>query len=394
MVSSYRGGDILFPHDRPHRVTTAVRYTRMVYSGPVTDRVIHRQLLQLTVLVLALIASFFATRAIAESTRQMRRSDAVRWYREGEAALSHGQAADAVDRLRRAAARDPNRATYALALANALTQAGQDRSAEQVLLDLRDQTPEDPDVNLQLARVEVRLGDTSTARRYYQTALNSLWRPEQDAERRGIQIELIQLLLEHGDKSRALSEILILAARAEGTPLELQAARFFLDAGDAVHARELYKRVLSQDPTNAAARSGAGEAAFAIGDYADAAGMLRGVETSSAHLDEMRQLATAVIDDDPLSPRLPASERRNRLQAAIGRAQGKATACAAASTFRAQLEVWATRLAGGRPADTSEIEEALDLVARVQISAQTCGPLAPDDRALTIIAARHTTAAR
>jgi Tfp pilus assembly protein PilF len=365
-----------------------------VYSGPVTERLIHRQLVRLTVLVLVLIASFFATRAGAQNTRDMRRRDAVRWYREGQAALSHGQAAEAVDRLRRAATRDPNRAAYSLALANALTQTGQDGSAEQVLLDLRDQTPEDPNVNLQLARLEVRRGDTSTARRYYQTALNSLWRPEQDATRRAIRIELIQLLLEHGDKSRALSEILILAARAESTPVQLQAARFFLDAGDPVHARDLYKGVLSQDPTSVAALSGAGEAAFAIGDYADAARMLGGLTTSSARLDEMRQIATAVTGDDPLSPRLTAPERRNRLQAAIGRAQGKANACPAASSVNAQLEDWATRLEGRRPVETSEIEEALDLVSRVEISAQTCAPLGPEDRALTIIAARHTTAAR
>ena len=368
----------------------------MVYQGPVTEGLIHRQLVRLTVLVLALIASFFATRAVAENTRNMRRRDAVRWYREGEAALSHGEAAEAVDRLRHAATRDPNRATYSLALANALTHAGQDQGAEQVLLDLRDRAPEDPDVNLQLARLDVRRGDTSTARRYYQTALNSLWRPEQDAARRAIRIELIHLLLESGDKSRALSEILILAARADGTPLQLQAARFFLDAGDPVHARELYKRVLSQDPAHVAARSGAGEAAFAIGDYADAAGMLRGLETNSPRLDEMRQIATAVIDDDPLSPHLSPSARRSRLRVAIRRAQEKANACGAAADFSPQLQNWATRLQGQglRPVDTSEIEEALDLVSRVEIGAQTCAPPGSQDRALTIIAARHTTAAR
>jgi hypothetical protein len=108
----------------------------------------------------------------------------------------------------------------------------------------------------------------------------------------------------------------------------------------------------------------------------------------------MRQIATAVIDDDPLLPRLTASERRSRLQAAIGRAQDKANACAAASTFNAQLGDWATRLDARDLVDTSEIEEVLDLVSRVEISAQTCAPLAPDDRALTIVAARHTTAAR
>jgi tetratricopeptide (TPR) repeat protein len=365
-----------------------------VYLGPVTERLIHRQLVRLTLLVLTLIASFFATRAVAENTRAVRRRDAVTWYREGEAVLSRGQPAEAVDRLRRAVTRDPRRVAYSLALANALTQAGQYPSAEQVLVELRDQTPEDPDVNLQLARLEVRRGDPSTARRYYQTALNSLWRPEQDSARRAVRVELIRLLLEHGDKSRALSEILILAARSEAIPFQLQAARFFLDAGDAIHARELYKRVQSQDPTNVEARSGAGEAAFAISDYADAAKALRGLTPGSARLEEMKEVSTAVIDDDPLSPRLSASERRSRVLAAIGRAKSKANACAAASGFTGQIENWAGRLKGRSPIDTSEIEEALDLVSRVESSAQTCGPLAPEDRALLIIAARHTTAAR
>ena len=370
------------------------RYTGWVYSGLITERLIQRQLVRLVVVVLTLIASFFVTRAVAENTREMRRRDAVSWYREGEAALSHDNAAEAVDRLRRAATRDPNRATYSLALANALVHAGQDQSAEQVLLDLREQTPEDPDINLQLARLEVRRGDTSTARRYYQTALNSLWRPDQDAARRAIRIELIQLLLEHGDKSRALSEILILAARSDAIPSQLQAARFFLDAGDAVRARELYKRVQSEDPANLEARSGAGEAAFVIGDYADAARALRGLTTRSGRIEEMKRVSIAVVDDDPLSPRLSASERRSRLQIAIGRALDRANGCPATSGFKEPLENWAPRMKERHAIETSEIEEALDLVSHVESSAQTCGPLAPEDRALLIIAARHTTSAR
>ena len=67
---------------------------------------IHREILQLGVLIAIGIAGFLLTRAVAASNRAMNISDAAEWYQRGAHALQAGQVDDAIDAFRRARVRN------------------------------------------------------------------------------------------------------------------------------------------------------------------------------------------------------------------------------------------------------------------------------------------------
>src|SRR6185503_14293115 len=114
----------------------------------------------------------------------LRMRDAAAWYGRGRQRLAGGDAAGAIPALRRATAIDRDNPAYRLALASALSTAGQTDSARELLMTVRDRAPEDATVNLQLARLEARRGDPASATRYYQNALYGVWPGEASEDRR------------------------------------------------------------------------------------------------------------------------------------------------------------------------------------------------------------------
>ena len=101
------------------------------------------------------------------------------WYVAGEHHLASGRTESAIRALRRATAINRDNRTYRLALAGALAADRQDDAARQVLLGVRESTPEDPEVNVQLARLEARHDDLTGALRYYQNAVYGTWSADQ-----------------------------------------------------------------------------------------------------------------------------------------------------------------------------------------------------------------------
>jgi tetratricopeptide (TPR) repeat protein len=97
--------------------------------------------------------------------------DAVEWYRRGLGQLDAGHAEDAIDSFRRATVKYRDEKRYALALARALASTRQYEAARRALLALREAAPEDPDINLQLARLAADRQDVTEAIRYYHHAL-------------------------------------------------------------------------------------------------------------------------------------------------------------------------------------------------------------------------------
>jgi predicted Zn-dependent protease len=148
------------------------------------------------------VATFFGTRAVARGNEAMRRRQAAAWFEVSQRASRAGSAETAVTALRRAVSMDSGSRRHRLALADALEMAGFDEEAKRALLALRDAEPEDPDANLELARLEARGSDTDAARRYYQSALAGLWRPEHADERRMARIELVEFLQAVGNIGR------------------------------------------------------------------------------------------------------------------------------------------------------------------------------------------------
>jgi tetratricopeptide (TPR) repeat protein len=363
---------------------------------------VHREVVLLVVLTAITVGAFFLTRAAAISNEALGRRDAAAWFERAERARAAGSAEDALAALRRAVMKDPDNREYRLALAGELAAGEQLDEAERVLGTLREADVEDPDANLQLARLEGQRSNVDVSRRYYQSALAGVWRPEDADRRRGVRLELIDFLLRHGERARALSELLVMTADLPAAPaVQVEVGTRLLRAGDPGLALEYFTRVLSDDADHAEALAGAGAAAFELGDYVRARRYLNAAPDTDPRTVDLREVARLVLAADPLETRIGADARRTRAAAAVERAMQILDACVAEAPpdrrallepLQEELQTFdATFVTRSRrdPRDVSE--EGLELAYRVEVSVeQACGPSTmPLDRALLLIGRRH-----
>ncbi len=366
-------------------------------------RFVHRELLLLVFLVLVTIGSFLFTRTVAAGNRRMRAADAEAWYERGRSALDAGDLEGAVSAYRHAVVKDSENVRFRIALARALSAAHYDAQARQILMAVRDLQPEDPEINVQLARME-RASDPEAAVRYYKNALAAWWRADQTPLRRQIRTELIQYLLARGNGSRALAELLLLNTELpDDAGSQAEAGQLFMAAGDPAAALERFSAALELDPSRAEAHVGAGEAAFALGDYPRALRELSAVSSLPERARTERDVAALVLSSDPLAARLGFAERKRRLSAALEHVQARIEACSPAGAASGDLQALQTELAtfakdlsALRARDASDaVENGLDLIGRAEDALGSgCGQPAPLDRALALIAHRHGTEGR
>ena len=294
--------------------------------------VIRREALQLGALMLAALAAFFVTRSVAASNREMSLRDAAEWHRRGQVALTEQRLDDAVDDFRRATVRNRTNRPYVLALAGALALKHDEEGARAALLSVRESAPEDPEINLELARLAATRRDVTEALRFYHNALYAPWPPERSEERRAVRLELIEFLLTHEQHNRAISELLAMASDLpDDVSHHLQVARLFARAGDAAAALRQFEDVLRLDRDNAAALAGAGQAAFAIADYTLARRYLRRASPSAPEISGTLEIADLVLSRDPLANRIGAVERRRRFAADFAYVDQRLRACLAAA---------------------------------------------------------------
>jgi tetratricopeptide (TPR) repeat protein len=314
--------------------------------------------------------------------------------------VAGGQTEPAIRALRRATAIDRDNRTYRLALAAALAADRQDDAARQVLLGVRQLTPEDPAVNVQLARLEARHDDLTGTVRYYQNAVHGSWNGDELDARRAVRIELIRYLLTHEQRGRALSELLVLSGNLpDDVQSQTEAGQLFLDAGEPRRGLDRFRQALRIDPKNAMALAGAGEAAFETGDYTSAQRYLGAVDSPSARVSELRSVTDLVLTRDPLRRGLSLRQRQDRVMAGFRRALAALDDCvarhpSASSSFaalRAEAGALEPELALERLRRTPEsTDSALTLIYRIeQQTAETCGQGSPFDRALLLIGRRH-----
>jgi Flp pilus assembly protein TadD len=365
---------------------------------------IHREIYQLVLLAIVAIAAFVLTRAVAASNRGMSLRDAAEWYRRGESANATGDLDAAVDAFRRATVKNRNNKPYELALAGALMRTHDDDGARSVLLALRETAPEDPDVNLELARLAAGSHDVTSALRFYHNALYAPWPSEQADARRQVRFELITFLLTHDQSPRAISELLAVSTDLpDDLGLRLQTARLFAQVGDAGHALDQFQQALRLAPGNPQALGGAGLSAFALGNYGLARSYLHQVADGPQDVVTTREVVDAVLSNDPLANRLGATERRRRLAANFTYAQDRLASC---------LEQYGALPTGDGPALLSEVqafeprlmpsvleqdvvEMGADLVDRIErLVVQRCGMPTTLDRALVLIGRQHGGEAR
>jgi tetratricopeptide (TPR) repeat protein len=353
------------------------------------DRVMRREARIFAALCVIAVGAFIATRTLAAHNRRAAQEDAARWHEVGAASVVQGRAHEAVDAFRRASLIDRDNRGYRFALADALRRTGDNDAALDVLLRLRENYPEDVEVNASLARLEAARGTVEDAVRYYQTAILGLWQPARIDERRALRVELIEFLLAHGAPERALAEALKLSGEIADEPAEhVRVGQLLFRAGSPQRAAAQFNAALSRAPRDPAALAGAGEAAFQVGDYEHARDDLRRVP-GGADNDRLK-IAELVLDIDPLLPRLTARERDRRLARAVDELQARAAGCANAAAAQQALADLQQTFAAAHATSADSLGPDLARVAGLARDlSNACPPAQPIDRAIVLIAARH-----
>jgi tetratricopeptide (TPR) repeat protein len=363
--------------------------------------IIDQEIVKLVLLIGIAVAAFFVTRAIAANNREMSLRDAAEWYWRGLGQLDAGHADDAIDSFRRATVKHRDEKRYALALARALASTRQYEAAGSALLALREAAPEDPDINLQLARLAADRQDVTEAIRYYHNALYAPWPAAQADARRQVRLELIRVLLTHDQVNRALSELVALSTDLpEDAAAHAEVGRLFASAGDSTRALDQFQRALRVAPDSGPALAGAGQAAFQAGDYALARTYLRHAPDDLDRVTETRELVDLVLSGDPLAARIGASSRRQRLVDNFTYADDRLNACLEAHpgeqastndmAVRDEAEAFKTQMTPAATLDADTIETGVELIDRLERAViERCPPSTLRDRALVLIGRRH-----
>jgi tetratricopeptide (TPR) repeat protein len=374
-----------------------------------SSRIVHRDILLLVLLSAIAVALFLFTRAMAAKEREMDARVAAAWFAKGEEQVRTGDMRSALDFFRKAASGDRDNRTYMLALADALAATGHSEEARQALLRLRESSPENAEINLYLARLGAKRGDVAEAIRYYHNSLYGLWAGSQiDQDQQKVRVELIHFLLDHQERSRALSEALILATEIpEGDAAgQTEAGQLFLEAGDAQHALKHFVSAIALDRNNAAALAGAGDAAFQLGNYAAAsryleAALAQGLSSESAA--QFLAVTKMILSNDPLAPHLSREERNRRLlidfdesllrlqrclnQLSVGKNNpkpGLEPLQADAQAMQSKLQMRNLRR------DPELLRDGVELISKIEETTNaSCGKAAGLDQALLLIGRKH-----
>lgn len=199
-------------------------------------------LLSLTLVTICIgVLTYFFFHSFAEHRSVLEK----RWYKRGQIAMTAGHPAEAVEDFRSALSFSSTNANYQMALAEALAASGRPEEAAAYFSTLHDAEPGDGYLNLQLARLAVRRGNSPQAIEYYQTALNGMWSGQGTERRLQIRLELAQYLISLARPVEAQGQLLA----AEGNSLDNPAALFKIanllrQADDPTDALTAYQRVV------------------------------------------------------------------------------------------------------------------------------------------------------
>jgi tetratricopeptide (TPR) repeat protein len=372
-----------------------------------SSRIVRRDILLLVLLSVIAVAFFLFTRAMAAKERKLDTRVAATWFATGEEQVRTGDMRSALDSFRKATSRDHDNRTYVLALAEALAATGHSEEARQALLRLRESSPENAEINLYLARLAAKRGDVAEAVRYYHNSLYGLWTGSQvDQNQQKVRVELIHFLLDHQENSRALSEVLILATEIpdDDPTRQTEAGELFLKASDAQHALKHFVRAIALDRSSADALTGAGHAAFQLGDYVAASRYLGAVlehDHGSESDQQLLNIAKMILSNDPLAPHLTRDERNRRVLADFDQSTRRLQDCLKsakkdstssglgplqADTLAMQSKLQLRNLRR----DPELLRAGVELISKIEEATNaSCGEAAGLDRALLLIGRKY-----
>jgi tetratricopeptide (TPR) repeat protein len=372
----------------------------------VTARILNKEIFLLVALALVAVGVFFFTRTMAAREQRMELRIARIWYDQGKQYIASGKIEKAIQAFRRSTAGTRYNQKYALALADALIAGNHDIEAQQLLLRLREADPENAEINIYLARLTAKQGETSDAGRYYQNALYGRWSGSQiDVRRRQLRVELTRFLLGHQEGNLASPELLILETEIpDSAPSWIETAKLFTEAGDPQHALKDYSEAARLDSHNVEALTGAGETSFQLGDYAKAKQYLKDSLDLNPQSEKARQLlslAEMVLAHDPLAPHLTAEERQRRLIPDFDRSLQRLDSClnqnsksgttAGLQSLKAEALAMEPKLDQRKHLPDSDMVGAgVSLIFKMQKAASdSCGEPSVLDQALILIGLQH-----
>ncbi|MBZ5514736.1 MAG: tetratricopeptide repeat protein [Acidobacteriia bacterium] len=370
------------------------------HSGSDRDAVLFLSLLGLVIL-------FTLAGVVVRLFHAKEKALGAEWYARGEADLNAGKPSAAIVDFRNALAYGRDNPTYRLHLALALTAAGRIEEARAHLLSLWEQQPGDGTINLELARLAAREGNTSDAVRYFQNAIFGVWPGNPDEQRRAVRFELCQFLLARGLRSEAQAALIDLAAKLpKEAGLHVRVGNLFLEAADSSRALAEFREALARSSRDEGGLAGAGRAAYQMGDYQTAHRYLERLaklypQNSSAG--PLLETTNLVLSIDPQARGLSARERAARALRAFEQATTRLETCIETrneilGSTDAELQAALGHVDELRPKvrpatlarDSDLLMQTMDLAFEVEeLCEHKCGPATGLDLALLLLARQH-----
>lgn len=293
---------------------------------------LHRESVLIAAILALALVLWLVTHGVTQAYAHREDHLARSWYASGDTALRTGRVEESISDLRTALAYAHDDTKVRLRLAEALATAGQTRQAQAYLLALWEEAPADGNFNLQLARLAVRTGNIADAQRYYHGAIYGVWNEDPVSRRRLVRLELIRLLVARQATQQAESELIALSADVPSdAKWKIELGSLFLQTGDANRALGAFGDVVRQEPRNAQALAGAGQAAFQQQDYSLARRYLeraRSLDSKDAPSAELLQTTEQVLQMDPFVSRIGRDERARRVLRAFEQTRSRMEKCA------------------------------------------------------------------
>jgi len=222
----------------------------------------------LGLVVLSIVALSLVDMSLASLERQETQAEAARLFAQGRTLMQKGQNLQAIDHLEDALAIQRTNRDYWRTLAQAEVEAGKDTDAESTLTQLLESDSTDGLSSLLMARLLAKQGRFNDAVSYFHRAIYGTWQTNAAQNRQRARFELIDLLAQQNSKEDLLAELLPLQDDAPKDPnTKIRIGQLLLVAGSPTRAEDTFRAVLHEEPSNADAQAGLGEAEFARGNY-------------------------------------------------------------------------------------------------------------------------------
>lgn len=348
-------------------------------------------------LVIAALATFDKFLATAQDVEVQHLAEKA--YLNGLRLRHAGKTMEAVDALRKAYSLERRNTEYELELVDSLIAAGQIDRPQLLIHDVLERQPNDGWANLLGAHLMLAEKKPDQAESYYHRAIQGDWPADAVAHRIAVRIELVNLLAARGKRQDLLAELLVWQEEAGKDPATRERlAGLFLVAGSPSRAADEYRDVIKQNPKDAAAYLGLGEAELQLGEYHAAHRAFLSASNynpGDASIRRKVELSDTLAGLDPTSRKLTSKEKYLRSLRILDLARSDLERCAAGNTSLVSDE---TRQLLASADDTlktppphqptNEIAESvLNLVERTwQARIKICGPaISPDEDPLGLI---------